>query len=196
MIRNALGVLSLLAVPAATLAAGGGTHEGDAISPFAGDLGNVIWTLVIFALVVFVLGKFAWGPILGALQKREDFIRNSLKQAKKDRREAETKLKDYMDKLAAAKAEATAIVEEGRRDAEEVKRKIEADGRKESEAMIKRAKREISIATETAVKTLYDLSGKLATDMASRIIRKELDPKDHERLIAESIEELSRVGRN
>ena len=196
MIRKALVVTFPLIASVTALATEGDAHEGGSLSPFAGDLGNVIWTLVIFALVVFVLGKFAWGPILGALQKREDFIRNSLEQAKNDRADAEARLKEYLDKLATAKAEATAIVEEGRRDAVEVKRKIEEDGRKESAAMLERAKREISIATETAVKTLYDLSGRLATDMASRIIRKELDPEDHERLIAESIEELKKVERN
>jgi F-type H+-transporting ATPase subunit b len=157
---------------------------------FTGDLGNIIWSLLTFAVVLFVLGKFAWGPILRALQKREDFIRNSLEQAKQDRDEAEARLKEYSDKLQAAKNEGTAIVQEARRDAEEVKRKIEEDARGEADAIIERAKREIGIATDTAVKELYSLTAKLSTDVAARIIRKELDPAQHERLIAESIEEL------
>ena len=60
-----------------------------ALSPFAGDLGNAIWTLVIFVIVVVVLGKFAWGPVLGLLQQREEFIHRSLSDAKRDRDEAE-----------------------------------------------------------------------------------------------------------
>lgn len=165
-------------------------------NPFAGDIGNAVWTVLIFLLVVVVLGKFAWGPILSALQKREDFIRDSLESAKKDREESEAKLKEYTEQLTAARAEAKGIVDEGRRDAEVVQRKIEDTAKKEATVLIERARREIQIATDSAVKDLYDLSGKLATDIASRIIRKELNPAEHERLIAESIDELSKVARN
>lgn len=184
--------LMLAVVPAASVAAAeGGGGDGNI---FTGDLGNIIWTLVVFGLVVFVLGKFAWGPILDGLQQREDFIRESLESAKRDRDEAEARLKSYDDKLTAARAEASAIVEEGRRDAEVLRQRIEEEAKDEAEKLIQRAKREIGIAQETAVKELYTLSGKLATDIAARIVARELKPEDHERLIAESIEELEQLG--
>lgn len=189
MKRVDVSVFCLAATPA--FASG-----GESANPFAGDVGVAVWTVVIFLTVVFVLGKFAWGPILNALQKREDFIRNSLEQAKKDREESEAKLKEYTEQLTAARAEAKEIVEEGRRDAEVVHGKIEQDAKKEAAAIMERARREIQIATDTAVKELYDLSGKLATDIASRIIRKELNAAEHERLISESIEELSKAQQN
>lgn len=173
-----------------------GSEGGEGPSLFTGDLGNIIWSLLTFVAVLVVLGKFAWGPILGALQKREDFIRDSLEQAKRDRQEAEARLKEYEQRLQGARKEATEIVEEGRRDAEVVKHKIEETARGEAAATLERAKREIGIATDTAVKQLYTLSATLATEVASRIIRKELDPKEHERLIAESLEELEGVGGN
>jgi F-type H+-transporting ATPase subunit b len=180
--------------PAAALASAG--EEGGKANPFAGDIGNALWTMVIFVIVLVVLGKFAWGPILAALQKREDFIRDSLAQAKQDRQEAERKLKEYTTQIEAARTEASAIVDEGRRDAEVLKRKLEEVAKAEAQATIERAKREIGIAKETAVKELYGLSGKLATEVASRIIRKELNPKEHERLIAEAIDDLEKAGRN
>ena len=173
-----------------------GSEGGGGPSLFTGDLGNIFWSLVTFLAVLGVLGKFAWKPILNALQKREDFIRDSLEQAKKDREAAEARLTEYEDKLAAARAEATAIVDEGRRDAQVVKQKIEDDAKAEGDAVIERARREIAIATDTAVKELYSLTAKLSTDVASRIIRKELDAKEHERLIAEAIEELQAAGNN
>ena len=179
--------MALCATPA--LASG----ESGASNPFAGDIGNALWTLVIFGIVVLVLAKFAWGPILGALQKREDFIHDSLTQAKRDREEAEAKLKEYGAKLDTARDEATALVEEGRRDAETLRHKLEEQARAEAQATLERAKREIAIATETAVSQLYDLSGSMATDIASRILRRELDAKEHERLISDSIEELRRT---
>ncbi len=178
-----------LAVPA--FASGGGENN-----IFAGDVGNVLWTLVIFGLVLVVLGKYAWGPLLDSLKAREDFIRESLESAKRDRDDAEARLKDYDDKLNEARAEATAIVEEGRRDAEVLRQRVEEEAQSEAEKMIDRAKREIGIAKETAVKELYTLSGNLATDIASRIVARELNKDDHERLIDESIAELERMGPN
>jgi F-type H+-transporting ATPase subunit b len=193
MTRTAPTWLATWLTPAAAMASG----EEGATNPFAGDVGSAIWTLVIFILVVIILGKFAWGPILNVLRKREDFIQDSLAQAKRDREGAEARLKEYEERLAGAEAAATKIVDESRREAENVKRTIEADAKREANAMIERAKREIGIATNTATRELYDLSGKLATEIASRIIRKELSPQEHERLIADSIEELSKsVGGN
>ncbi|MBU0717922.1 MAG: F0F1 ATP synthase subunit B [Planctomycetes bacterium] len=185
------GGIVLLATIAASASEGGGAG-----SPFAGDIGSALWTIIIFVVVVFVLGKFAWGPILNVFQKREEFIRDSLLEAKKDREEAEARLKEYADKLAAARGEAKEIVDEARRGGEVLGRRIQEEANKEAAAMVERAKREIGIATDTAVKELYDLSGKLATDIASRIIRKELNLQEHERLIAESIDELGRIDRN
>lgn len=167
-----------------------GASEPAANNPFAGDIGNALWTLVIFGLVVLVLGKFAWGPMLRGLQARESFIHEALAKAKQDRDEAEERLREYEARLAAARNEATAIVDEGRRDAEVVKRRIEADTKAEADKMIERAKREIQIATDTATKELYQLSARLATDMASRVVGRELTPQDHERLIGEAIDGL------
>jgi F-type H+-transporting ATPase subunit b len=187
MIRSALITMACVLASAVPAWASG---EGGANNPFAGDIGNALWTLIIFVLVVVVLGKFAWGPILRALQKREDFIRSSLEAAKEDREQAEARLKEYEEKLHAARVEGTSIVQEARRDAEEVKRRIEQDAKAEADAMVERARREIGIATDTAVKELYALTARLSTDVAARIIRKELDKTQHERLIAESIDEL------
>jgi F-type H+-transporting ATPase subunit b len=183
----------LLAVPGWTQEHGGG-HEPAANNPFAGNVGNVVWTVVIFGLVVLVLGKFAWGPLLRGLQTRENFIHEALAKAKQDRDEAEARLREYEARLAAARTEATAIVDEGRRDADVVKRRIEADAKAEADKMIERARREIQIATDTATQDLYRLSARLATDLAARVIGRELTPQDHERLIAEAIDGLDGAG--
>ncbi len=189
--RALLAVLLAAGLAWPALAAGGGENN-----IFAGDLGNVLWTLLIFALVLFFLGKYAWGPMLDSLKAREDFIRESLETAKKDRDAAELRLREYDDKLTEARAEATAIVEEGRRDSEVLRQRIEEEARAEAEKMIERAKREIGIAKETAVKELYTLSGTLATDIASRIVGRELKTEDHARLIEDSIGQLEARGPN
>jgi F-type H+-transporting ATPase subunit b len=196
MIKRALFSLTLLAMslPALAQEHGEGGHAEPSL--FAGDIGNVFWTVLIFGLVLFVLGKFAWGPLLGSLQARESFIRESLETAKRDREAAEARLREYEERLAAARAEASAIVEEGRRDADVVKRQIEAAGKEESAKMIERAKREIQIATDTATKELYTLSARLAIQVAERAIGRELTSQDHERLISEGIEGIDGARRN
>ena len=194
MTQKALTILislALLAVPVFAAPAEHGAEAEGGYNIFAGDVGNMIWTLVIFLLVVFVLGKFAWGPILNTLQARESFIHEALSTAKRDRDAAEARLKEYEERLAQARSEATAIVDEGRRDAAVVKQRIEDEARVESDKMIERAKREIQIATETATKELYLLSARLATDMAGKVVGRELNPQDHERLIAESLDGLN-----
>lgn len=178
--------------------AAGNDEHGEADKPalLQFDPGAAIWSIIIFLVLMGVLRAFAWKPILNALQQREDFILDSLQQAKTDRESAEARLKELDQRLQSGREEASAIVEEGRRDAEVVQREIEATARQEAGAMLERAKREIGIARDTAVRDLYDLSGELATNIASRIIRKEVDSAVHERLISESIDELTKLGGN
>jgi F-type H+-transporting ATPase subunit b len=165
--------------------------EGEPGGVFAGDLGNALWTLLIFGVVVFVLGRFAWRPILAGLQAREAFIRDSLEEARRDRAAAEARLAQYEERLNSARSEATAIVEEARRDADTVKRRIEEEAHDEAGRIVERAKREIGIAKETAVKELYSLSARLTADVAGRILAREITTTDHERLIRESVARLA-----
>lgn len=175
-------------------AAHGGAHPSPSL--FTGDLGNAFWTLATFLVVLIVLGLFAWKPLLAGLKNREEFIRKSLQDAKHDREVSESRLREYTEKLNAARIEATSIVEEGRRDADVLKRKIEETARTEAATMIERARREISIATESAVKELHTRAANLAVQTATRIIRKQLDAKEQERLIKESLSELEKLSKN
>ena len=180
--------LAVAAPLAASEAGGGGT------SPFEGNVGNAIWTLVVFAVVVFVLGKFAWGPILNGLSEREKFIRSSLEEARHDRKEAAAKLEEYTAKINAARSEATSIVEEARRDADEVKRRIHDEANDEAGKILERARREIGLAKEGAIKELYEVSAKVTTEIVSRILQREIKPADHERLIRDSLTRLLERG--
>lgn len=170
--------------------------EGGEGSLFGGDIGNAVWTLVIFFLVLFVLGKFAWGPLLQGLQQREEFIRDSLEGARKDREEAAAQLQEYSAKLDAARGEASGLVEEARRAGEGVKTRLEQDARDEAEKIVERARREIELAKKAAIKDLYAAGAELATSVASKVLEREVSPQDHERLIAESIDRLGNLDQN
>jgi F-type H+-transporting ATPase subunit b len=177
-------VLVALPVEAAEPAAGGG------LSPFAGNVGNAVWTLAIFLLVVGILGKFAWGPVLALLQQREEFIHRSLADAKRDRDEAEARLKEYAAKIQSARAEAGAIVEEARRDAEHLREDLRQRARSEAETMIKNAERQISLQTERAVQEIRREAVDLSVAIASKIIQRNLTKEDNQRLIDEALKQV------
>src|SRR4029453_19048349 len=87
---SAISVFVLTVIPAVVSA----QEHKTAVSPFARDVGNALWTDVMFVLVVLVLGKFAWGPILDQLKTRENFIHDALSAAKQQREAAEETLKE------------------------------------------------------------------------------------------------------
>jgi len=169
--------------------------EGDQgkLSLFSGDLGNTIWTVLIFFTVVVVLGKFAWGPMLKALQNRENFIRDSLTSAQRDQKEAKERLNEYEQKLENAKEDVTAMIETGRSDGEQLKRQIEGEARTNAEQMIERARREMTTARDEALKELYDRSSQLAIGMAGNVLKRQLTPEDHQKLVEETLAEMQKM---
>jgi F-type H+-transporting ATPase subunit b len=165
-------------------------HGGGEGGLFAGDVGNAVWTVLIFVLVLVVLGKFAWTPILQGLQARETFIRDALAEAKQQRDDAEARMREYEAKLAAAREEVDAIMDEARRDADVLRQREEARAKEEADKIVARARREIEIASETAVKDLYARATRLATSAAAAVLGREIRAEDHERLVSESIAAL------
>ncbi len=161
-----------------------------ALSPFAGNVGNAIWTLVIFVLVVVVLGKFAWGPILGLLQQREEFIHRSLADAKHDRDEAEARLKEYTAQLQGARLEAAAVIEEARRDAELFRQDLRQKARAQADGMIQNAERQISRQTQQAIQQIRAEAVDLSVQIASKIIQRNLTKEDNERLINDALQQV------
>jgi F-type H+-transporting ATPase subunit b len=164
------------------------------LSPFAGNVGNAIWTLAIFVLVVLVLGKFAWGPVLALLQQREEFIHRSLVEAKHDREEAEGRLKEYVAKLHGARAEAAAIIEETRRDAERLREELRQKARTEAETMIANAERQIALQTRRAIQEIRREAGDLSVAIASKIIQRNLTKEDNQRLIDDALKQMETRG--
>ncbi len=160
------------------------------------DVASAIWSILIFLGLLAILSKFAFKPIQQTLVQRERFINDSLAKAKHEREEAERVLKQYTEQINRARAEASAIIAEGRKDAEDVKRRIEDEGKKEAAALFDRVKREIHIAAETAIQQLHQEAATLSTQIASRLIKKEVSADVHRQLIRESIEELSKVRNN
>jgi len=177
------------------LQAAGASEQAGGNNIFNADIGNLIFTLIVFGLVVLLLGKFAWKPLLTVLNEREKTIRDSLEAARQQREQAEQLMAEHRRQLDQARQEASEIVAEGRRDAEVVRQKIQEQARREGAEIIARARREIKLATETAIKELYDQTAELSVRIAASIIRKQLTPEDHRQLIAESLQEMKSSGK-
>ena len=170
--------------------------EETTLSPFAGNVGNALWTLVIFVIVVVVLGKFAWGPVLSLLKQREDFIHKSLSDAKHDRDEAEARLKEYAARLQSAQAEAVGIIEEARRDAERLRQELRDRARSEADTMIKNAERHIELQTTRAVQQLRQEAVELSVTIASKILQRNISKEDNEKLIADALRQIEANSRS
>jgi F-type H+-transporting ATPase subunit b len=158
---------------------------------FSGDLGNVFWTGLIFVGLLVVLGKYAWRPMLDALNRREQFIRETIQTAQKDRAEAERLMAEYRQMMARSNQEAQAIIERGRQDAEVVRQQLHKQAQAEADQMIERARQEIGLTRQSALQDLQNLAADLSVEVAGKIIQRSLTDADQERLVAESLKELA-----
>ena len=179
--------VALIALAAAPLYA---AEEAATLSPFAGNVGNALWTLIIFVIVVVVLGKFAWGPVLSLLQQREQFIHKSLSDAKRDRDEAEARLRDYAAKLQSAQAEAVAIIEEARKDAERLREELKQRARSEADTLLKNAERRIEQQTSQALQQIRKEAVDLSVSIASKLLQRNITKEDNEKLIADALKQI------
>lgn len=188
MLGGGLVLLSASGRAWAEAAEAAGGHEEPGL--FTGDIGNVIWTVVIFLLLLAVLSKYAWRPMLDALQRREQFIRETLETARKEREEAARRLAEYQEMMARSKQEAQAILEQGRRDAEQVRQRLHQQAQSEADQMIGRAKQEITLAKQSALQDLQNVAADLSVNVASKIIQRNLSVPDQQRLVEESLKQL------
>ena len=159
---------------------------------FEPEFGLSIWTIVVFLLVLWVLWKFAWGPILGALDSRESGIRESIESARKMREEADSLLAEQRKELAEARRQAQEIVSEGREAGERVRKEIEEKARQESDRMLERARTEIERERDRALETIRTEAVDLALAAAERILAEKLDAETDRRLVEGYLRELDR----
>ena len=156
---------------------------------FAEDL--AIWTVVVFLLLLAILWKFAWGPIVQGLDKREKGIADQISQADESNREAKQLLARYEQKLADSRDEVRGLLEKGRRDADELGQELIEQAQQEADSQRQRSLREIDAAAANAVKELAGKSAEMAVDLAGRILGRQIDADDHTTLIERAVGEFA-----
>jgi F-type H+-transporting ATPase subunit b len=156
------------------------------------DLG--LWTIIVFVILLFVLKRYAWGPMLQGLRTREESIRQAIEEARLAREETASARAEFDRKLAEANAEIPKLMEAARRDAQRLHDEMHSRAAAEIQAERQRLLREIETARGQALKDITDHSAQLATLISAKVIRRSLTPEDHRRLMDEALDELKQAN--
>lgn len=188
---------------AALLLPAGAVHAAEAGEAKPGPIPSIqqalipaITTLVVFVGLLVVLGKTAWGPIVSGLQAREEKIRNDIETAERSRAKAEQTLREYQQQLAAADAKVREIIAQAQVDAEKVATSIRMKAQQEAEEIKERASRDIDNARKAAVIAFGEQAATISTQIASRILARNLNPDDQRDLVRSGLEQLQSANAN
>jgi F-type H+-transporting ATPase subunit b len=158
------------------------------------DLG--LWTLVVFLVLAFVLGKYAWKPMMEGLDARERAIHQALAEAEKARAEANSLRLELQAEMDRAADKVRAILDEANRNAERTANEIVAKAHAQNQADRERLQREVEIARDQALQEIWSRAAELATLVSSKAIRRQLNPDDHRQLVDEALAELRDINHN
>ena len=154
------------------------------------DPGLFVWTILTFLLLVFVLAKFAWKPLLKMLQDREDMIRSSLEDAEKAKSELERLNEESEAIMAKARSEAQSILADGKAAAEKVKDGIIAKSKEQANKIREDAENQIQVEKDKAISEIKEEVVNLTLSVAEKLIQKNLSDADNKSLIAESLKKV------
>ncbi len=156
------------------------------------DLG--IWTLIVFLLLLFVLSKFAWKPMMQGLEHRERAIHSALHEAQQAREEASRLRAELEEQMRKANDQARQMLDETRRAAERTNAEMIAEAHKQIQADKDRLQRELRMDAEQARRELQTHVAELATLVAGKVIRRQMNNDDHRQLVEEALAELRQTG--
>ncbi len=153
-----------------------------------------LWTVVVFLLLLFILGKYAWTPMLQGLHKREETIHGAIAEAHRAKEEAQRLQAQWLESMAKAEDRVREIHEEARQKAQQIADDIQSKARADIQSERERLHREIERARDQALQELWAQTAQLATMVSSKAIRRQLSPEDHRRLVDEALAELGRAS--
>ena len=184
---SALSVALLVSIPAfaADDAHGGNTDPMGLLTL------EMIWAAVLFLIFAGILGFFVWPKVLGALQQREQKLEGDLVGAEQARKDADAALAEYKTKIAEAQQEAAKVVNEARVAAEQVAAKVKSDAEQQAQQLRERNLAEIASAKEQALTEIYAQTAELSTQIAGRILKREINAQDQQQLVSDSLAELT-----
>lgn len=154
---------------------------------------NSLYVIVSFVILLFLLKKFAFGPLFGVLEKRSDMIQNQIQTAEQNRIESEQLLQEQRQAIQDARKEAYDIIEQARQTSAKQADDMLAQAKKDAERMKEEALKEIALEKDKAVAVLRSQVSAMSVLIASKIIEKQIDEQTHKGMIEQY---LAEVGEN
>jgi F-type H+-transporting ATPase subunit b len=154
------------------------------------DPGLFIWTILTFLVLLGLLAKFAWRPLLEALDSRQMGIRKALDDAQLAKQELERLEQESAQIVRKARADAEAILAQSRTDGERLREEIRQKAKAEAEGIMRNAERQIQLETGRALQQIRAEAVDLSVSIASKIIQRNISKEDNERLIADALKQV------
>jgi F-type H+-transporting ATPase subunit b len=152
--------------------------------------GLMIWTIVAFAITLWVLNRYAFGPVQKLIDDRRDRIRQSIEEADRAREEARNLLEEHRKLVGRAKSEAEEILAEARRVADAQRERVRDETEADRQRRLEETKRQIEAETQRALEQIRAEVAELALVATSKVAGKVLDREDHRKLISDAISDL------
>jgi F-type H+-transporting ATPase subunit b len=182
----------LFATAALAAAAAPALAAKDSPQPAYVDLTQWLTALIVFGVVLVVLGKVVWPKITDGLDAREAKIRGEIEAAEQARKNADEALKGYEASLAEARVKAESMMEETRAEQSRMAARLKAESEAELNQMREAARRDIDAAKRAAVAEVYQEAATVAAAVAEKILQRELNEHDQQRLVEETLGEIGR----
>jgi len=187
--------------PAMEHAAAPGGHSAEEKPGILPDMSSsetymqALWVVIIFVVMLAILYPTAWKNVLAGLKKREERIRKDIADAEEAREKAESTLRDYTTQLNAAQEKVRQLINQATADGERVAAGIRTHAQQEAEEIKERANREIESAKNNAISEIYEQAAGLATSVAEKILRRNLNADDQRELVRGSLDQLQTLNR-
>ena len=191
--RLTVSAISTCGLILASEGSGNGDTSGWMEKWLSFDPGLFLWTIVTFFIVLAILKWKAWGPLINALDKREEDIREALASAEKARQDAEKASSEYVDMMRKAQAEAQQIVSEGKAAGERVKNDIQSAANDKANEIIEKAKAQIDAERRKAIQEIKSSVVDLSMDAAAKVIERNLDSDDNRKLVDQALEGIGQA---
>lgn len=154
------------------------------------DPGLFFWTIAVFLVLLFLLRRYAWGPLLAALDERQAGIRKSLDDADRARKELEQVQQESEAIVGKARGEADGIVSEARADAARLREDLRSQAQQEAQAILQNAERQIQQERDRALQQIRQEAVDVSLMIASKLIRRNLTEADNAALIDEALKQV------
>ena len=152
--------------------------------------GLMIWTIVCFLITLFVLKRYAFGPIQNMIDQRRERIRQSIEEAEHARAEARRLLEEHRSLIGQARREAEEILSEARRVADSQRERVKEETEADRKRRLDETRRQIEAETQRALEQIRSEVAELALLATTKVTGKILDDEDHRRLVEEAVADL------